>query len=93
MDPQLVYAQNSQLMQFMSVQNQGMYGGEAAMNRYPISPPPYSMLSPHSPYLYMHQSQQPMEANHDMNNPYLAMQTHMTPMQSSVPYIPPANPQ
>jgi len=96
MDPQLVYAPNSQLMQLMSVQNQGMYGGETAMSRYPISPASYSMMSPHSPYLYLHQSQQPMEGNHEMNNPYLAMQTHMPsmpPMPPNSSYIPPTNPQ
>ena len=93
MDPQLVYASNSQFMQLMSVQNQGMYGSEAAVNRYPISPTPYSMMSPHSPYLYIPQSQQPMEGNHEMNNPYVSLQAHIPSMPSNASYMPPANPQ
>lgn len=93
MDPQLVYGPNSQFMHLLSMQNQSMYGGDAPMNRYPISPAHYSMVSPQSPYMYVNPSQQQIENVHDINNPYIAVQTHISSMSSTPGYMPPVNPQ
>ena len=78
------YSGNPQYLQMLPVVSQG-YGTESNLNRYPLTPGSFPMVSPQSPFFFMNATQ--AVDHHEMSDPYVAIPVHQQSMQSASPFI------
>ena len=78
------YSGNPQYLQMLPVVNQG-FGTESNLNRYPLTPSSFPMVSPQSPFFFMNATQ--TVDHHEMSDPYVAIPVPQQTLPAVSPFI------